>query len=151
MPVYSRNKKAGFNYEILDKYEAGLVLRGWQVKSIKEGNSSINEAYCKFMRGEIFLTKVYIKPWKGIDEGEAKIRNEQIKLLLNKAEISRIIGKLEQKGLSLLPMRLYSTRGNIKLEIALARGLKKHDKRARIKERDQIREINRDLKNSKYF
>ncbi|AQQ09307.1 SsrA-binding protein [Sedimentisphaera cyanobacteriorum] len=138
-----KNKKAFHDYEILDKIEAGLELKGSEVKSLRTGSADLNAAYGRIYNNECFLIGCKIEPYK-----EATYNNHdperKRKLLLHKAQIKRLHTKLEQKGYSLIPLAIYfNKRGTAKLELALARGKKKHDKRAAIKEKDLKRDMQR--------
>lgn len=145
MKIYSENKKALFNYEVLEKYEAGIVLFGQEVKSIKTGHINLAGSYVTITGGEPFLIGVKVPPYQpnnaGSDFGEERPR----KLLLNKKEIDELIGKTKQKGFSLIPLKVFDKGGRIKLEFGLARGKKKFDKKEKIKKRDVEREVNREL------
>jgi len=139
------NRKAYFNYEILEKIEAGLVLRGPEVKSLREGKGSINEAFGRIENGEVFIHNFYIAPYPASFEKPDPLRKK--KLLLGKREIKRLSRKLEEKGLTLIPLAVYfNKRGLAKVEIALAKGKKLYDKREKIKERDVQRDIERRMK-----
>jgi SsrA-binding protein len=145
--VNIKNKKAFFNYEILEKYEAGLQLTGTEIKSIRNGKASINEAYCYFKNGELFVKNMYIAEYEQGTFYNHEPRRER-KLLLHKQELQKLEKKLEQKGLTIIPLRLYiNKRGWAKLEIGLAKGKKLYDKRETIKERDVKRDLGRKLKN----
>lgn len=141
-----RNKSAGYEFELLDKYTAGMVLQGTEIKSIREGKVNLKDGYCGFYRGELYVFNIHISPYKqGTHFNHTSTR--QRKLLLNKAELSKIEKKIAEKGLTLVPVRLFLTeRGLAKLEIALAKGKKLHDKRESIKEKD----IKRDLERLKF-
>lgn len=151
MKVISQNRKANFNYEIIDKYTAGMVLKGWQVKSIKANQVSLTDAFAYFNKGEIFLKGAQITPWKTMGDFEKKTASNDIKLLLNKQEIEKLASKLSTPGITLVPLKILQERGLLKVDLGLARGKRDYDKRSKIKERDQIRDIERDLKNSNYF
>ncbi|RMG83782.1 MAG: SsrA-binding protein SmpB, partial [Bacteroidetes bacterium] len=145
--VNIKNKKAFFNYEILEKYEAGLQLTGTEIKSIRNGKAGINEAYCYFKNGELFVKNMYIAEYEQGTFYNHEPRRER-KLLLHKKELRKLEKKLEQKGLTIIPLRLYiNKRGWAKLEIGLAKGKKLYDKRETIKERDIKRDLGRKLKN----
>lgn len=137
-----KNKRAYFNYEILETLETGIVLKGTEVKSIRERNVSINESYARFHNGELFIYNMDISPYKcgNILNHEPK---RPRKLLLKKSEIKRLIGKTSEKGLTLIPLSLYFKNGFAKLEIGLARGKKLYDKREAIKKRMSHQEIQR--------
>lgn len=139
------NRKAYFNYEILEKLEAGLVLKGPEVKSLREGKGSIKEAFARIENGECFLHNFYIAPYPASFEKPDPMRKK--KLLLGRREIKRLGRKLEEKGLTLIPLAVYfNKRGLAKVEIALAKGKKLYDKREKIKERDIQRDMERRLK-----
>ncbi|HRJ28217.1 MAG TPA: SsrA-binding protein SmpB [Cyclobacteriaceae bacterium] len=138
-----RNKRAGYEYELLDKYIAGLVLKGTEIKSIKEGKVNLQDGYCYFNNGELFVKAVTINPYTQGTHYNHEAGRER-KLLLKRSELKKLEGKVEEKGLTLVPVRLFiNDRGFAKLEIALARGKKIHDKRDSIKERDVKRELSR--------
>lgn len=138
-----RNKRATFEYELLDKYVAGLVLQGTEIKSIKEGKVVLQDGYCYFNNGELFVKGVNITPYAQGTHYNHEAARER-KLLLKRSELKKLEGKVEEKGLTLIPVRLFiNKRGFAKLEIALARGKKVHDKRESIKERDIKRELSR--------
>ncbi len=138
-----RNKRAGFEYELLDKYVAGLVLKGTEIKSIKEGKVNLQDGYCYFNNGELFVKSITINPYAQGTHYNHEAARER-KLLLKRSELRKLEGKVEEKGLTLVPVRLFiNDRGFAKLEIALARGKKIHDKRDSIKERDVKRELSR--------
>ena len=145
MSNYADNRKAYFNYEILEEFEAGIVLLGPEVKSVRAGHISIKEAFATARGGEIFLTNAHISPYKpaGTD-GYEPTRSR--KLLLNKLEITKLIGHSQEKGLTLVPLKVYNKNGNIKVLIGLGKGKKKYDKRETIKQREEERDINRSLK-----
>jgi SsrA-binding protein len=139
------NRQARFNYEILEKIEAGISLLGTEVKSIREGKANIKEAYADVRGGEIWLTGAHISPYShGNITNHEPLRER--KLLLNSREIHRLQGKVMEKGLTLIPLRLYLKGRLIKLELGVGRGKKLMDKREDIKKRDQEREIQREMK-----
>jgi SsrA-binding protein len=133
------NRKAFFHYEVLDRAEAGLVLRGSEVKSIREGGLNFKDAYVDFRGGELFLIGCHIGPYSHANLQNHAAERER-KLLLHKREILKLGGKATEKGLTLLPIRAYFKNGRVKLEIALARGKRAHDKREAIKRKDIERE-----------
>jgi SsrA-binding protein len=138
-----RNKRAGFEFELLDKYLAGLVLKGTEIKSIREGKVNLQDGYCFFNNGELFAKGISITPYAQGTHYNHEAARER-KLLLKRSELKKLEGKVEEKGLTLVPTRLFvNERGFAKLEIALARGKKTHDKRDSIKERDIKRELSR--------
>lgn len=138
-----RNKRASFEYEFVDTYIAGLVLRGTEIKSIREGKVNLQDAYCFFKSGELFVINLSISPYsQGTHYNHES--NRERKLLLSKNELEKLEKKFEEKGLSIIPVKLFvNDRGLAKLEIALAKGKKLHDKRESIKERDVKRELQR--------
>ncbi len=130
----AENRKARFNFELLQKFEAGIVLQGSEVKSIRLGQSSIKEAYVALKEGEVFLQNMHVSPYTH----SAHNNHEPLrlrKLLLHKSEALKIHNALTQKGLSCVPTKLYFKRGRLKVEIYLARGKKRHDKRQALKEK----------------
>jgi len=138
-----RNKQATFQYELLDKYVAGIALRGTEIKSIREGKVNLQDGYCYFSHGEIFTRGINITPYAQGTHYNHEAARER-KLLLKKAELKKLESKVEEKGLALIPIRIFiNERGLAKLEIALARGKKTHDKRDSIKEKDIKRELSR--------
>lgn len=152
MKILARNRKATFNYEVLEKLEAGMVLLGWQVKSIKAGNVNLTDAYAFIQNGEVLARNIRVAPWSTMGDFEREYLDKDIKLLLNRHEIARWEGKLQQQSATaIIPTKIFLSKGLIKLELALAKGVKKYDKRAKIKEREQKREISRELKQNKYF
>jgi len=146
MAVLAENKKAYFNYEILEKFEAGIVLIGQEVKSIKLGRINLLGSYVVLRDEEAFLINANVPPYqpKNLLKDYDPMRSR--KLLLKKSEIQYLIGKVEQKGLTLMPLRVYTKKGKIKLEFAIARGRKKINKKELIKKREIEREIARELK-----
>ncbi len=140
--LIAANKKAFFNYQIVDKCEAGIVLTGCEVKSIRQGLVSIQESFAKFLKGELWLFNCHINPYKeGNRFNEDPLRDR--KLLLHKSEINRWLGKVNEKGLSLIPLSLYFFRGKAKIELGLCKGKKLHDKRASLKEKAIKRDLER--------
>ncbi len=140
-----QNRQARFNYEILEKVEAGIALMGTEVKSIREGKANIKEAYADIRDGEAWLIGAHINPYS---HGNITNHNplRERKLLLNAREIHRLQGKIMEKGLTLVPLRLYLKGRLIKLELGVARGKKLVDKREDLKKKDQEREIQRAIK-----
>ena len=140
------NKKAFFNYHIEERYEAGIVLQGWEVKAIREGKVQITEGYVVVRDGELFLIGCLIHPLRSTSTHIRADSDRTRKLLMHKAEIRRLIGKVEQKGYTLVPLNLHWKGNKVKCEIALARGKAQHDKRDTIKEREGKREVERAMK-----
>jgi SsrA-binding protein len=143
--VISNNRKAGFNFELFDRVEAGIVLTGTEVKSLREGRINFGDAYCIVEPNEeMFLVDAHISTYAhGNQHNHEPLRRR--KLLLHKEEIRRMHQKVRERGLTIVPTRMYFVRGRVKLEIALAKGKKVHDKREAIKQRDADRESQRDL------
>lgn len=144
--TYAENKKAFFDYEILEKYEAGIVLEGHEVKAVKTGKVSIAGSYVKMMGQEAFLWGAVIQPYQPLNVPKNYDPQRSRKLLLNKKEIDSFIGKTNEKGLTIVPLRVYGRKGRVKLEIGLARSKKKADKREKIKKREEKRKLERVLK-----
>ncbi len=139
--VHIRNKRASYEYEFLDKYVAGLVLKGTEIKSIREGKANLQDGYCVFQQGELYAKNIHISIYKQGSHFNHEPTRER-KLLLNKKELSRLKKRSEEKGLSIIPTKLFTNaRGFAKLEIALAKGKKLHDKRQSIKEKDMKHEL----------
>jgi SsrA-binding protein len=133
------NRKAFFDYHILDTFEAGIVLTGTEVKGIREGKANLRESYARVENGEIWLYKAHINPYshRGYVDHDPKRRR---KLLLHRAEIRKLIGRTVEKGLTLVPTRMYFKNGRVKVALGLARGKQLHDKRETIKRRETERE-----------
>jgi len=139
----ARNKKAFFNYEIVDKMEAGIVLQGSEVKSIRNGKVAIHEAYARVKNGEVWVIGMDISLYPQAGPHNNHEPRAVRKLLLHRAEINRLIGKTREKGLTLVPLALYFKNGLAKLQIGLARGKKQYDKREAIKNREAARDLQR--------
>lgn len=148
MPTIAYNKRATFDYEIIESYEAGIVLYGHEVKSIKSGHMGLIGSFVVIKNNEAHLLNAYIPPYqpKNIPTGYDPYRSR--KLLLRKSEIASLVGKTQQKGLTLIPLRVYTKKSLIKLEIGLAKGKRKEDKREIIKKRESKREIERAMRES---
>ena len=147
MKLVAQNRKVFFDYTVLDTISTGLVLRGWQVKSIKAGQVSLHDAYCYIVNSELFLRGLQITPWKGMSDLERKKAGTDIKLLARKGEILKLAGQLGKKGegATIVPSRIALDHGLVKIEINLVKGKRQFDKRQKIKEREQVREIKRDI------
>ncbi|MEK7124550.1 MAG: SsrA-binding protein SmpB [Patescibacteria group bacterium] len=145
MKIYAENRKAGFDYEILEKYEAGLVLIGQEVKSIKNGRMNLTGSYVVFRGAEPYLVGAKVPPWQAKNAPQDYNPEQSRKLLLNKKEINYLFGKANEKGFSLIPLKVYDKNGRIKLEFGLAKGKKKYDKKEKIKSRDIERQTQREL------
>ena len=138
----ARNKRAWHDYEILDTWEAGLVLRGTEVKSLRAGQASLSDAYGVVRGGEVFLVNLHIAPYKDAGhENHEPTRTR--KLLLHRREITRLIGAVERKGLTLIPLELYFRAGRAKVRMGLVQGKQAHDKRDDLRKRDAEREVAR--------
>ena len=145
--VVAQNKKAWHDFFIEQSMEAGIVLSGTEVKSIRQGKVNLKDCYAIIEGGEVILNGMHISPYEqGNIFNKDPLRNR--KLLLHKSEINRLIGYTQQKGLSLVPLKLYFRRGKVKLELGIAKGKKLYDKREDIAERDSKREIDRKMKES---
>ena len=144
--LIAKNKKARFDYEISDRFEAGMVLTGSEVKSLRMGKANLTDSFAKINNGEVWLMSCHISPYPFSSYNNHEPLRPR-KLLLHKREIQRLAGKINEQGYSLIPLALYFKEGKVKVDLALARGKKKHDKRESIKRRDQEREIERALKN----
>ncbi len=138
-----KNKRASFEYFLLQKFEAGLMLKGTEIKAIRLGSANLNDAYCYVRKNEVFVKNLFISEYSQGSYYNHDARRER-KLLLNKTEIRKIERRLSEKGFTLVPTRLYiNERGFAKLEVALAQGKKMYDKRATIKEKDNRRDMDR--------
>jgi len=145
--IAATNRKAFHEYHILDKYEAGMELLGSEVKSLREGNANLKEAYVLIRKGQAWVVGVHISPYSHTGfEGHEPIRDRR--LLLHKREIEKIKSSLDQKGLTAVPLQLYfNLKGRAKLKIGIAKGKKTYDKKASIRERDIKRDTQRELRN----
>ena len=146
MKIFAKNKKAYFDYEILEKFGAGMVLIGQEVKSIKSGRMSLKGSYVVFKGEEPYLIGANIPPYQPKNAPPDYNPERPRKLLLKKTEIKHLIGKTKQKGLTLMPLKIYTKNAKIKLEFGIARGRKKADKRELIKKRETDRDIRGALK-----
>lgn len=144
--IFAENKKAYFNYEILETFEAGIVLNGQEVKSIKSGRISLTGAYVVIKDGELYLVNANVAPYQPKNVPSDYDPTRARKLLLKKSEIKYLIGKSKQKGLTLVPLKVYSKRGRVKLEFGIGRGRKKVSKKELLKKRAIEKEIARELK-----
>ena len=140
------NKKAAFNYHFEERYECGLVLQGWEVKALRAGKVQLTDGYVVIRNGELFLIGCLINPLNTASTHVTADSARTKKLLMHGEEIRRLIGKVEQKGYTLVPINLHWKNGKVKCEIALARGKAEHDKRDTIKEREGKREVERAMK-----
>ena len=142
----AENKRALFNYHIEERFEAGMVLEGWEVKSVRAGKVQLTDGYVVIKDGEVFVIGCQINP---LGTASTHVRPDSVrtkKLLMHKDELRRLIGKVEQKGFTLVPLNLHWKNGRVKCEVALAKGKAEHDKRDSIKEREGKREVERAMK-----
>jgi SsrA-binding protein len=138
------NKKAYFEFEILEKFEAGIMLTGTEIKSVRSGKVNMSDAFCSFIRGELFIRNLHISEYERGTHYNHEPKRER-KLLLNKKELRKLNTKVKEKGLTIVPLRFFiNSRGFAKVDIGLAKGKKIHDKRESIKEKDLRREMDRD-------
>jgi SsrA-binding protein len=142
MKNIATNRRATFDYEILERFEAGIALLGSEVKSMREGKANLQDAYATINDGQANLIGAYVAPYSFSREGGHDPTRTR-RLLMHRREIDRIAGKLAEKGLTLVPMKLYFKEGKVKVEIGLGRGKRTIDKRQSIKEREQKREMER--------
>ena len=140
-----RNRRAKHDYEVLDTFEAGLVLLGPEVKSLREGRANLSDAYATVRRGEVWLHSLHISPYAQAARENPEPRRER-KLLLHRSEIERMASKVAERGLTLVPLSLYWKDGRAKVELALVRARKRHDKREAIRRREEDREVRRALR-----
>jgi SsrA-binding protein len=146
MPTYANNRKAFHSYSVDETIEAGLVLSGHEVKSIRSGNVSLAGAYVTIRNGEGFLRNAYIGKYKQAGELPGYDESRERKILLHKKEIDRLIGKTKEKGLTLIPLEIYTSKKRLKLKVGLARGKKQYDKRESIKKKESKRSIDRAIR-----
>jgi SsrA-binding protein len=140
----AQNRRARHEFTIEDTFEAGIVLTGTEIKSLRAGKVTLSEAYARIEGGEAWLMGAHIAPWEGGNRYNHEPKRNR-KLLLHRDEIDELLGKTKAKGLTLVPLRLYLSRGRAKLEIGLARGKQLHDRRRDIAERDARRQMERDV------
>ncbi len=143
-PIAS-NRRALYDYEILDTFEAGISLLGPEVKSLRAGGANLADAYATVRRGEVFLVNAHISPYTQAGRENPDPRRER-KLLLHKREIGRLRGQVAERGRTLVPLSLYFKEGRVKVELALARGKRRYDRRETIRRREQEREVQRELR-----
>lgn len=146
MTTYATNKRARFDYEILETYEAGMKLLGHEVKSVRNGQVNLKGAFVTFHGNEALLTNAHISPYQFAGTIKNYDPTRTRKLLLNRREIAYLQGKSQEAGLTIVPLSIYTKGPNIKVEIGVARGKKQHDKRETIKKREADREIQRKLR-----
>ena len=148
MKVLAENRKAYHDYQISETLEAGLVLQGQEVKSIKQGHIALAGSYIQLQNGELFLIGATVSPYQPNNAPGDYDAQRSRKLLVHKKELLEFIGKSKEKGLTFVPLRVYSVKGKIKIEIGVARGKKQQDKRELLKKRASQREVERALKGS---
>lgn len=143
--IIAENRKARHDYHIDEEFEAGMVLRGTEVKSLRQGRAILKDSYGRIKNGEVFIHQMHISPYPfAYYDNHDPLRPR--KLLLHKREIKRLYGKVNEKGLTLIPLKMYFKNGKAKISIALARGKRKYDKRESIRRRDEQREMERTRK-----
>ncbi|HXV36247.1 MAG TPA: SsrA-binding protein SmpB [Myxococcota bacterium] len=143
--VIASNRKARYEYEILDTFEAGLVLLGPEVKSLRAGKANLGDAYAEIRRGEVYLLNAHIGAYEQAGRANADPLRER-KLLLHQREIARLVGRVAERGFTLIPLQLYFKDGRAKVQLALARGKRRYDKREAIRERETDRDLKRTLR-----
>ncbi len=146
--LIASNRKARFEYEIIDSFEAGIALLGPEVKALRAGKASLGDAYAEIRRGQVFLLNAHIGAYEQAGRANAPPLRER-KLLLRRSEISRLEGRVKERGLTLIPLQLYFKDGRAKLELALARGKRRYDKRQAIRERETDRDLQRTMRGRK--
>lgn len=145
--IISTNKKARFRYQLIESFEAGIVLTGAEIKAIRQSGISITESYVQAKGGELFLIGAHVKPYTHSDDSKYDPIRPR-KLLMHKREIDKLLGRSAQKGLTIVPLKVYLKRGRAKVEVALAKGKDMGDKRETVKEREAKREMSRAVKQS---
>ncbi len=146
--VIQDNKKARFDYEILEVIEAGIVLMGSEVKSLRDKNIQLKDSYVTFSNGEAYLQNAHISPYQASsynNHAPERLR----KLLLNRKEINQMMGKVQERGLSIVPLKIFFKKGLVKLDLGIVRGKKAHDKRQSIKERESNKSLKQTLRHSR--
>ena len=143
--IIAQNRQARRDYFIVDEFEAGLVLKGTEMKSLRQGRANLKDSYARIKNGEVFVYQMHIAPYPFAHyDNHDPLRPR--KLLLHKHEIKRLYGKVNEKGHSLIPLRLYFKSGKVKITLALVKGKRKYDKREAIKRRDEQRDLDREMK-----
>lgn len=150
MKIIAENREARFEYFVEDNIEAGISLDGGEVKSIRAGNVSLKDAYCSIYNGEVFIKGMHIAVYDKGGSFNVKDSRRDRRLLLHKSEIHRLIGKVKEKGYTLVPLKLYFKQSLIKVDVGLCKGKHTYDKKQSIRERDLDRAANRDIKNYKF-
>lgn len=147
--VVCKNKKAFFDYFVDETYEAGIVLKGTEVKSLRLGRANLRDSFARIRNNEVYLINLHISPYEQGDRFTQPDTTRTRKLLLNRTEIKKLIGKTKEKGYTLIVTKIYFKRGKAKAELGLARGKKHYDKRESIKKKDMEREVSREFKGTK--
>ena len=148
MKIIAVNKSASFEYFIEEKYEAGIVLEGNEIKSLRNGNVNMNDSFCFVVNGEAFVKNMHIAFYEKSDGFASKNTRKDRKLLLHKSEIAKITGKVNKQGYTLVPLKMYFKDALVKMEVALCRGKHTYDKKQAIAARDVKRSVDRDIKNA---
>lgn len=149
--LIAQNKKARHEYEIIEKFEAGIVLDGSEVKALRAKRANLNDAFCRFIKGELYLMNAHISHMETTNRHFSKDERVPRKLLLHRKQLDKLFGKISKDGLTIVPLSIYFNERNlVKLSIALAKGKKLHDKRATLKERTMLREAQKAMKNRSY-
>jgi SsrA-binding protein len=144
----AKNKKAYHDYEILEKYEAGIVLEGSEVKALRAKRANLNDAFCRFIKGELYLMNAHIAHLETTNRAYARDTRSPRKLLLHKKELDKLFGKVNKEGYTIVPLSIYFNDRNLaKVSIALAKGKQLHDKRETLKRKTQLREAQQAMKN----
>jgi SsrA-binding protein len=144
--IVATNRRARFDYEIVDTWEAGIALMGPEVKSLRDGRANLGDSFATVHRGEAWLEKLHISPYEPATLANPRDPQRRRKLLLHRREIDRLDGRISEKGLTLVPLTVYFRRGRAKVELALARGKRSYDKRHSIREKEQDRETQRAMR-----
>jgi SsrA-binding protein len=148
--IIAKNKKAYHDYEILEKYEAGIVLQGYEVKALRQKRANLSDAFCRFIKGELHLMNAHIAHLDTTNKNFARDSRSPRKLLLHKKELDKLYEKVQKDGLTIVPLMLYFNERNFaKVSIAVAKGKQLHDKRETLKRRTQLREAQQAMKNYK--
>ena len=147
LKTIAENREAYFEYFVEDKFEAGISLDGGEVKSIRAGNVSLKDAYCSVFRGEMWMKGMHIAVYDKVGKFNVKDSRRDRRLLLHKSEINRLLGKMQEKGYTVVPLRLYFKQALVKVELGLCKGKHTYDKKQSLKEKDLDRSAQRDLKN----
>ncbi len=148
MKIITTNKSAGFEYFIEEKYEAGIVLSGDEIKSLRLGNVNMNDSFCFLREGEVCVKNMHIALYDKSDGFSSRDTRKDRKLLLHKSEIAKIAGKINRQGYTLVPLKLYFKDSLVKIEVALCKGKHTYDKKQALAERDVKRSVERDVKNA---